>query len=122
MFIHRWTRPEPSPLEQGLDLAQAHAVVVAEDRVLEAARRGGELDDLLGSLARALGVDETGGECVAAADAVDDVDLVAAAEVGLAAVVIEPDQPLREAEKLSRRVIATPLKPNRSVSWAATST
>ena len=70
-------------LQECLDLRPTDPVVVALDRVLQAACGGGEFDDLLGRISASLGVDEPGGEGVSAADPVDDVDLVASAEMSL---------------------------------------
>ena len=69
-----------------------------------------------GGFVRPLGVDEPGGEGVASADAVDDVDLVAAAEVGLAAVIDRAPTSRCARPRSSRAsVMATPWNPNRSV-------
>src|SRR5215475_3768411 len=70
------------------DLLHAHAIDVADDRVLETRRRRRELERLLVVLVRAETVNQAGSERIAAADAVDDVrDVVVLAREERLAIV-----------------------------------
>src|SRR5690606_20519973 len=65
-----------------LDLGHADAVEVARDRVLEAARRHGELERLAAVVVGVEAVNQAGRERIATAHAVHDVrDVVAARDV-----------------------------------------
>ena len=96
--IQRCTRPEPSPASRRLDFGEPDEVEVAADGVLQAARRHGELDRVLRRFLFAERVNQARRERIAAADAVDDLDIVAAAEVLLAAGEVE-----RRTSRCARR-------------------
>ena len=65
--------PRGVAADEGFDLRDRDEVEVAADRVLQAGGRDRELQRVLRAATREEAVDEAGGEAVAGADAVDDV-------------------------------------------------
>ena len=98
---------------QRLDLGNADQIEVVLDAVLEAGGGYREIDGVLRGLSVQHGIDKARAEGVAAADAVNDMDVIGRREVSLA-------QSLSLAEREPRSVMATALKPKRAQSCSAT--
>ena len=92
--------------------------VVAGGVHIQAGGRNGKIDGIVIAVALAQGVDQAAAEAVAAADPVNNVDVVAAGKLALSAAASYsiPAQVFSLAEMLPRRVMATFLQPKRWLS------
>ena len=71
--------PRRVPLRQRIDLGDGRAIEIARNRLLQRARGHRKAQRGVGSAARDERVNQAGGEAVAAADAIDEADVVALA-------------------------------------------
>ena len=101
--------PGRSALGQRLDLLEPGHGDVAGEGGQQCAVGPAEAERFLRGSPRDQAVDQAGGEAVAAADAVDDVELAGRADVALAVEPKTAAQSWRLVEWTSRKVVATSL-------------